>query len=770
MKVFVRHLSVLLFVTISCFGHLLAQEYEPFIKSDAVWTAARFGGWPDYSAMFNYKKYSFVGDTLINGETYQRLYRTTSMLTFDIDSAEYVAAMRENSRQVFIVPQNESSEALYLDYSLDVGDITTVYTPTDFITTVPSLEVEVVEKDSVLLENGEYRNRIRVQYDCNSFNYSEYWIEGVGSTAGIFRSLEECYIADIGFNSMICYEDKGSLIYKINGALSCTQLAPIEVYEYQSIDDTICLGQTATILYEVYGGTYPFDVDISPEEGVIDAGLYGFQVEPDTTTTYTLTITDLSGETVELSYEIIVEEEAIAPVDIDIINPSGECFPNSLILSANNTYDFYEWRDIQNNIIGTEQSVTVYSSGNYYLTVSNAAGCSETDYAVFYQTLNVNPTPNVENNIEGYVCLGDTLKYWTEEPYASYSWSTGETTDTISFVADETGVFSISLDVVDFNGCAGPNINISYGYWVQELPSIPSITQNGSVLTSSEASTYQWYLDGTPIEGATEQTYTATMSGAYTVEVTEGDAPCISISAALIVEASQLARQVAIKVYLEGAYDASLGEMDNKLLDLDLLPPNQPYNMMPWNYGGTESVMSSADFPSNTVDWVLVEARTGTPNQSGSMGTTVVETKAGLLLSDGSIVDAQSLNPLSFWLLEDGTAYYFIVRHRNHLDVISANSVVGATMMEYDFTTAVNQAFGIEQMKMMDTGEAALLAGDYNQSGDIQNTDYDDWKVSPAVNQEYLFIDGNMDGISQVSDYDTWYFNRAKLGVIEIRY
>ncbi len=58
----------------------------------------------------------------------------------------------------------------------------------------------------------------------------------------------------------------------------------------------------------------------------------------------------------------------------------------------------------------------------------------------------------------------------------------------------------------------------------------PTITQNGNVLTASAASSYQWYLDGNPISGATGQSYTATTNGSYTVEITAVNG-CTAISA-----------------------------------------------------------------------------------------------------------------------------------------------------------------------------------------------------------------------------------------------
>lgn len=70
-------------------------------------------------------------------------------------------------------------------------------------------------------------------------------------------------------------------------------------------------------------------------------------------------------------------------------------------------------------------------------------------------------------------------------------------------------------------------IRISNGtiYRVEEpcSASIPVITEDGPLLTSSAGETYQWLLDGNLIEGATEQTYLADETGAYSVVVDDGN-------------------------------------------------------------------------------------------------------------------------------------------------------------------------------------------------------------------------------------------------------
>lgn len=60
-------------------------------------------------------------------------------------------------------------------------------------------------------------------------------------------------------------------------------------------------------------------------------------------------------------------------------------------------------------------------------------------------------------------------------------------------------------------------------YVSNAAPAIPTITANGNVLTSSAATTYQWYLNGVQIAGATSQSYTATQDGVYLVRITDAN-------------------------------------------------------------------------------------------------------------------------------------------------------------------------------------------------------------------------------------------------------
>ena len=143
-------------------------------------------------------------------------------------------------------------------------------------------------------------------------------------------------------------------------------------------------------------------------------------------------------------------------------------------------------------------------------------------------------------------------------------------------------------------------------------------------------------------------------------------------------------------VMLEAAYKGT-SQMINTVHPY--IPLVQPYSVSPWNYSGSETVTS---IPSEIVDWVLVELRQAvSPDMATS--ATILAKRAAFLKSDGSVVDLDGTSPVQFdnSVVESGNNLYVVIRHRNHLAVMSAT---GATLnngvYSFDFTTGLDQAFG----------------------------------------------------------------------------
>lgn len=90
------------------------------------------------------------------------------------------------------------------------------------------------------------------------------------------------------------------------------------------------------------------------------------------------------------------------------------------------------------------------------------------------------------------------------------------------------GTYSVSLTVTNAGG--SNTLTQNNFITVHANPAPPVITQTGNTLQSSYATGNQWALNGNPIPGATGQTYVPTVSGNYTVTVTDANG-CSSTSA-----------------------------------------------------------------------------------------------------------------------------------------------------------------------------------------------------------------------------------------------
>jgi hypothetical protein len=80
------------------------------------------------------------------------------------------------------------------------------------------------------------------------------------------------------------------------------------------------------------------------------------------------------------------------------------------------------------------------------------------------------------------------------------------------FTPETTGEFTLQL--TSSNAYCSSDTSITL--FVYEMPSI-NITQDGTLLTATEAAAWQWYFNADPIDGATDQSFNFTEAGNYSV-------------------------------------------------------------------------------------------------------------------------------------------------------------------------------------------------------------------------------------------------------------
>ncbi len=210
-----------------------------------------------------------------------------------------------------------------------------------------------------------------------------------------------------------------------------------------------------------------------------------------------------------------------------------------------------------------------------------------------------------------------------------------------------------------------------------------------------------------------------------------------------------------LRLFLEGPYTGSQ-QMSADLTDV--APSTQPYGdpayaETPIYYEGPESVDSLA---AGMVDWVVVELRADTSSASK------VASRAALLREDGFVRDLDGVSSVKFEDIPSGD-YFVVVRHGNHVPVMSAAAVsLGTSPTAVDFTSAAGSAFGVDALKQVESGVYALFGGDENQDGQVTAPDFNSYLVATTGGVTgYVRADFNRDGQVTAPDFNIYLANTA---------
>ena len=219
--------------------------------------------------------------------------------------------------------------------------------------------------------------------------------------------------------------------------------------------------------------------------------------------------------------------------------PTTFCAGDSVMLTSSSATG-NQWY-VNGNPIGgaTNQAYVATASGDYTVTVTTL-GCVSSPSTTTTVTVNPIPaTPTITPGGPTTFCTGGSVTL-TSSSATGNQWSLngnpigGATNQNYSAVA--SGDYTV---IVTTLGCSSP-ASSSTTVTVNSTPFTPTITPGGPTtfctggsvtLTSSGASGNQWSLNGNPIGGATNQNYSATASGNYTVVVTTSG--CVSNPSAI---------------------------------------------------------------------------------------------------------------------------------------------------------------------------------------------------------------------------------------------
>ncbi len=208
--------------------------------------------------------------------------------------------------------------------------------------------------------------------------------------------------------------------------------------------------------------------------------------------------------------------------------------------------------------------------------------------------------------------------------------------------------------------------------------------------------------------------------------------------------------KIASKFFLEGPYRS--GEMGDSLSSYGWIPTTSPY----------ADQRQVASIPADVVDWVFLQIRQEIDGPD-------VVSKSVFLKKDGTLInDDGSQAEITLKSLSGNDNYYMIVRHKNHLAVMSSSAPVLNTSSSspYDFTTGQGQAYnsgGDPPMADLGDGNYGMRAGDSNHDYGSDMQDFVLWFGENGGPPSYtLTSDFNLDGASDMQDFIKWYSNNGQ--------
>ncbi|WP_421920184.1 hypothetical protein [Marinifilum sp.] len=259
------------------------------------------------------------------------------------------------------------------------------------------------------------------------------------------------------------------------------------------MDQETCAGGSITLDADNTGSTYLWNTGASTQS--ITVSVSG---------NYSVAVTDANGCSATDDVNVTVHPNPTVDLGMD----QQTCAGGSITLDAGNTGSTYLWSNGS-----TSQSITVSTSGNYSVVVTDANGCSATDDV----NVTVHPNPTVDLGMDQETCAGGSITLDAGNTGSTYLWNTGASTQSITVSA--SGNYSVF--VTDANGCsATDDVNVT----VHPNPTVDlgmdQQTCAGGSITLDAGNTGSTYLWNT---GASTQSIAVSTSGNYSVVVTDAN-------------------------------------------------------------------------------------------------------------------------------------------------------------------------------------------------------------------------------------------------------
>lgn len=247
---------------------------------------------------------------------------------------------------------------------------------------------------------------------------------------------------------------------------------------------------------------------------------------------YYVEVTDSNGCTGASDVDSLRFQPAPTSVFAVVNGPIDLCKEDTATIFGPTGYESYRWTNGDTtSLINTNQP------GRYAVTVTNSLGCSATSNTV---RISRRPDPNPQIS-GGDLCQGGTVTLDAGSGYASYRWSTGQTTQSIQISQIDT----YWVEVANSFGCIGRDTIVpGTRQGVQPVLSLQRDTAlcTGDAITlrvsnASSFSSFSW------ADASTDSTYRATAGSGLAYVQTRDLNGCIGRSDSVRIKALPLPRE-----------------------------------------------------------------------------------------------------------------------------------------------------------------------------------------------------------------------------------
>ncbi len=345
--------------------------------------------------------------------------------------------------------------------------------------------------------------------------------ESVSINASVATDLDVSYtwffneeIIEEQSNNSIEISQEGNYQVQITSANGCTSTSAalfIEELELPNVEfnlaqSEISLCADSTLQLEVPPGadSYQWFLDGNPilqsnhQIAISESGVYSVEAN-------NLECSALS-EAIEISIS--------APIDTNYFEPPFLLCDDDTVTAVINTDILYDWT-INGEVLENQVSnIEISEAGNYTALLYDSICLIEVNLFEVVQVASPNATIMADATT---FCPNDSTSIFASENAQSYQWYQdsilleNETESTLNVY--EAGEYYLE---VTNDGCSAISEPITIDLY--EMVS-PIISIEGNSLTTSEYQSYQWFLDGNPIENGTEMNLFIEESGNYMVEV-----------------------------------------------------------------------------------------------------------------------------------------------------------------------------------------------------------------------------------------------------------